>query len=245
MPVLQASGLVAGYGDAAVVNAVSLYVDPGEIVAIMGPNGAGKSTLIKALLGLVRVQAGTVSFRDQDITGLAPDTLVRLGIGYVPQSANVFPALSARENLELMLPRRQSRAQRAERIEQLLMLFPDLRARLRSRASVLSGGERQMLALARALVVPPALLILDEPTAALAPRVVARLFEKILEINSTGIPLLLVEQNARLALAHATRGYVLEGGRNAISGPAPALLESAEIGRLYLGDGTSKATRLS
>ncbi len=238
MTVLQVSNLTAGYGDAAILKDVNLYVDSGEIVAIVGPNGAGKSTLLKALLGLVKIHGGKVAFMAHDITACTPESIVRFGIAYVPQVANVFPALSVRENLEVMLPRRIPRGEGQARLEEVLVLFPSLRPRLAMRARVLSGGERQMLALARALVIRPSLLLLDEPTAAVAPRVVASVFEKIVEMNSTGITLLLVEQNARRALACSTRGYVLEGGRNAMTAPAPELLENPEVARLYLGGGT-------
>jgi ABC-type branched-subunit amino acid transport system ATPase component len=240
MSLLTVTGLVAGYKDSRVVKGVDLFVDPGEIVAIVGPNGAGKSTLLKALLGLVKVHGGRIVFKDRDITGCSPETVVRLGIGYVPQVANVFPTLSVRENLELMVPRRMARSQSQERLEEVLALFPALRTRMSARGKVLSGGERQMLALARALVIRPDLLLLDEPTAAVAPKVVSAVFDKIVEINSTGIPILIVEQNARRALACATRGYVLEGGRNAMTAPAAELLANPEMGRLYLGGGSAR-----
>lgn len=240
MTVLQVSNLTAGYGDSAILKDVNLHVDSGEIVAVVGPNGAGKSTLLKALLGLVKVHSGKITFMTQDITAWAPESVVRVGIAYVPQVANVFPALSVRENLALMLPRRMPRGEAQARLEEVMTFFPSLRPRLAMRAKVLSGGERQMLALARALVLRPSLLLLDEPTAAVAPRVVASVFQKIVEINSTGIPLLLVEQNARRALACSTRGYVLEGGRNAITAPASELLQDSEVARLYLGAGTMK-----
>jgi ABC-type branched-subunit amino acid transport system ATPase component len=240
--VLQVEGLVAGYGDAPIVNGVSLYVDPGEIVAIVGPNGAGKSTLLKALVGLVKIQGGRVTFLGHDIAGRSPESIVQLGVGYVPQVANIFSALSVRENLEIMLPRRMLREEQQRRLQEMLVLFPSLRPRLAMSAGVLSGGERQMLALARGLITRPQLLMLDEITAAVAPRVVALVFDKIVEINCAGIPVLLVEQNARRALACATRGYVLEGGRNAMTAPAAELLASPEMARLYLGGETIKRT---
>jgi neutral amino acid transport system ATP-binding protein len=240
MSLLTVTDLAAGYKDSRVLRGVDLFVDPGEIVAIVGPNGAGKSTLLKALLGLVKIQGGRVVFKDRDITGCSPETVVRLGIGYVPQVANVFPALSVRENLELMVPRGMARSLGQQTLEEVLTLFPALRPRMSARAKLLSGGERQMLALARALVIRPELLLLDEPTAAVAPKVVSAVFDKIVEINATGIPLLVVEQNARRALACATRGYVLEGGRNVITGPAAELLANPEMGRLYLGGGTAR-----
>jgi ABC-type branched-subunit amino acid transport system ATPase component len=240
MAVLEVSNLTAGYGDAAILKDVSLHIDAHEIVAVVGPNGAGKSTLLKALVGLVRTHSGNVTYMSQNITGWPPERVIRSGIGYVPQVANVFPALSVHENLALMLPRRMARGETQERLEQVLALFPMLTARLSMRAKVLSGGERQMLALARALVLRPSLLLLDEPTAAVAPRMVASVFQKIVEINAAGTPVLLVEQNARRALGCSARGYVLEGGRNAITARASELLEDPEVGRLYLGSGTSR-----
>ena len=155
MAVLSVDALIAGYGETPIVNGLSLYVDPGEIVAIVGPNGAGKSTLLKALLGLVKIHGGKVAFMGEDITSRSPESIVHLGIGYVPQVANVFPALSVRENLEIMLPRQMLREEGRRRLEEMLVIFPSLRARLGMRARVLSGGERQMLALARALVIRP------------------------------------------------------------------------------------------
>jgi len=238
MTMLQVSSLTAGYGDSAILKDVNLHVDSGEIVAIVGPNGAGKSTLLKALLGLVKIHEGKITFMAQDITACTPESIVRIGIAYVPQVANVFPALSVRENLALMLAHRMPRREAQGRLEEVLVLFPNLRPRLSMRAGVLSGGERQMLALARALVIRPSLLLLDEPTAAVAPRLVGSVFQKIVEINSMGVPILLVEQNARRALACSTRGYVLEGGRNAMTATAPELLENPEVARLYLGGGT-------
>lgn len=246
MPVLEVAELVAGYADSPILHGVSLTVDEAEIVAIIGPNGAGKSTLLKALIGMASIHSGSIRFCGNDIAGLAPEAIVSLGIAYVPQVANVFPSLAVRENLELMLPRGLSRSDRAASLEEVLKLFPAIRDRLSNRAKFLSGGERQMLALARALVVRPSLLVLDEPTAAVAPKVVTTVFEKIQEINSTGIPVLLVEQNARAALRCADRGYVLEGGKNAMTGPAAALLGSPEVGELYLGGTTrSNSTAVS
>lgn len=240
MALLDVANLTAGYGDSAILKEVNLSVETGEMIAVVGPNGAGKSTLLKALLGLVRIHDGHIVFRGREITGWSPEAIVRAGIAYVPQVSNVFPALSVRENLALMLPRRVERGEAQARLETVLALFPHLKPRLTMRARVLSGGERQMLALARAVMIRPSLLLLDEPTAAVAPRVVATVFDKIVEINSTGIPVLLVEQNARRALASSSRGYVLEGGRNAMTARASVLLNDPEVARLYLGAGTGR-----
>ncbi len=235
MSMLEVTDLVAGYGGDPIVNGASLHVAADEIVVIVGPNGAGKSTLVKALVGLVKIRSGKVMFNGENITGKTPEEIYGLRLAYVPQVRNVFTTLTIRENLEVMLPRGTRREHRAERLDAALELFPELLPRLDARATVLSGGERQMLAMARSLMVEPRLLIMDEPTAAVAPRLVSMIFERLVKICVAGYPILLVEQNARKALACSTRGYVLEGGRNAITAPAAELLASEEVGRLYLG----------
>jgi neutral amino acid transport system ATP-binding protein len=234
-PVLEVRDVAGGYGDALVLNGVSLHVASHELVTVIGPNGAGKSTLLKAIVGLVPVRGGTITFEGEPISGLSPEAIVARGLSYVPQVDNVFPRLTVRENLELMVPRGLGREERGRRLDATLAHFDRLGERLALRAGLLSGGERQMLALARALVNAPRLVLLDEPTAAVAPVVVSQIFAKIAEIRATGTPILLVEQNARQALAMSDRGYILEGGRNALSGAASDLLESDEVGRLYLG----------
>lgn len=234
-PVLEVQDVVGGYGDSLVLNSVSLTVAAHELVTVIGPNGAGKSTLLKALVGLVAIKSGTVFLAGRDITGMTPEAITALGVSYVPQVQNVFPSLSVRENLDLSVSRGVSRAEREGRVETTLGQFEALRSRLALRAGLLSGGERQMLALARALVNEPVLVLLDEPTAAVAPVVVAQIFAKIREIKESGVPVLLVEQNARHALALSDRGYILDGGRNALSGPASELLKSPEVATLYLG----------
>jgi ABC-type branched-subunit amino acid transport system ATPase component len=236
VPVLEIDELVGGYGGTMILDRASLNVEDGEIVAIVGPNGSGKSTLLKAIIGLVKPEAGRVVLDGTDVTGHSPEMMVRLGVGYLPQEANVFPALSVRENLELMLPRRTKRAVTLERLAETIDLFPSLKPRLGMRARLLSGGERQMLALARVLVIHPKLLMLDEPTAALAPIAIDAILAKISAINSvSGVPMLLVEQRARKALECAHRAYILEGGRVVVSGSASDLAAHPEIGRLYLG----------
>jgi ABC-type branched-subunit amino acid transport system ATPase component len=225
--------LVVGYGGAPVVRGVSLFVKEREIVALIGPNGAGKSTLLKAIFGLLTPEAGRVLFQGQDITGLPPELLVRRGLAYMPQARNVFPSLTVDENLQMggYLLQRGVR----ERMEQLYALFPQLAARRHLRASKLSGGERQMLALARALMLDPVLLLLDEPSAALAPAMVDAVFDRIRAINQAGVAILMVEQNAVAALRLAHRGYVLAAGRNQLEGTGAELLANEAVGRLYLG----------
>lgn len=233
MSLLAVQQLVVGYGGAPVVRGVSLHVEPGEIVALIGPNGAGKSTLLKAIFGLLRPETGHVLFKDEDITGLPPELLVQRGLAYMPQARNVFSSLTVEENLQMggYLLERGVR----ERMEQLYALFPQLAARRHVRAGKLSGGERQMLALARALMLDPVLLLLDEPSAALAPALVDAVFDRIRVINQAGVAILMVEQNAVAALRLAHRGYVLAGGRNQREGSGAALLADEAVGRLYLG----------
>lgn len=232
--VLEVRDLVAGYGEVEVLHGVSLRVAAGEIVAVIGPNGAGKSTLMKAIVGLLRPRAGQVLFLGEEISGLPPEQLVARGLCYVPQADNVFPSLTVQENLEMgayLLGRRGR-----ERLALAFALFPELAQRRRERAGRLSGGQRQMLALARALVLQPRLLLLDEPSAGLAPRLVELLFAKVKEINAAGTAVLMVEQNARQALKLAHRGYVLAMGQNRLEGPAQELLDSPEVARCYLGE---------
>ncbi len=231
--VLEASEVVSGYGEVEILHGVSLRLDQGEIVAIIGPNGAGKSTLMKALFGLLKVKSGTVRMNGQDVTGAAPERIVRQGMCYVPQSENVFPSLSIQENLEMgAFTRRDGYRQR---LEEVYGLFPDLAQRPELRAGKLSGGQRQMLALARALMLDPKVLLLDEPTASLSPKMVADIFDKIRNINQTGVAILIVEQNAKEALSFCHRGYVLAMGHNRLEGTGQELLDSEEVGKLYLG----------
>lgn len=233
MALLEVSDVVAGYGGTDILHGVSIAVDEGEIVTIIGPNGCGKSTLMKAIVGLVRVKAGAVTFQDTDISAQPPERIVRTGLCYVPQSANVFPSLSIRENLEMGGFVRSDDYQ--GRIEELFALFPDLARRPAQLAGSLSGGQRQMLAIARALMLDPTLLLLDEPSAGLSPAIMALVFERIQDINRAGVSLLLVEQNAREALRMSDRGYVLTAGQNRLEDSGPALLDNPEVVRLYLG----------
>jgi branched-chain amino acid transport system ATP-binding protein len=235
MTVLRIADLVAGYErDVPIVRSASLEIERGEIVAILGPNGAGKSTLIKAVAGLVPVFGGHVQLGESDITGRKAHELIRRGLAFVPQTENVFTALSVAENLALasaVLPR----GQRRERLEAMYGFFPDLARQKALPAGRLSGGQRQMLAVARALLVKPEVLMLDEPSAGLSPKLVELVFEKLREIRQSGVTILLVEQNARAALAIADRGYVLVEGRNYHAGSSAALFSDDTVAQLYLG----------
>jgi branched-chain amino acid transport system ATP-binding protein len=235
-PALEARGIEAGYGPLQILFGIDLAVGQGEHVLVFGPNGAGKSTLIKALFGLVRPGAGRVLLEGRDVTGRAPERMAGAGMAYVPQLSNVFASMSVRENLEIGGARLGAAAREA-RIAALAELFPVLGGRLRQTAGTLSGGERQMLALARALMPEPRVLLLDEPSAGIAPRLVERIFGMVADLRATGVSVLMVEQNARQALRYMDRGYVLESGRVRLSDDAAALIANPEIGRLYLGAG--------
>ena len=233
MALLEATGVVAGYGDTEILHGVSVSVKAGEIVTIIGPNGCGKSTFMKTVVGVVRVKAGSVVFRDQDISSRAPGQIVRAGLCYVPQTANVFPSLTIRENLDMGAFTRKD--DYSGRIKDMFEMFPDLAARPNQRAGNLSGGQRQTLAIARALMLDPVLLLLDEPSAGLSPTMRSSVFDHIREINATGVTVLLVEQNAREALRMSNRGYVLSSGENRLEDAGSALLDNPEVARLYLG----------
>ena len=235
--VLAVEGVVAGYfADVPILDGVDVTVARGEMVTIVGPNGAGKSTLVKAVIGLLRPWAGRILLRGEDITGRKPHVIVAQGVGYVAQRQNVFPTMTVAENLELgSLALREGTF--ASRQADILELFPRLQERRRQLAGTLSGGERQMLALARALMASPDVLLLDEPSAGLAPMAVDAIFERIATINASGVAILMVEQNARRALAISHRGYVLDTGRNRFEGPGLELLANPEVVDLYLGGG--------
>jgi ABC-type branched-subunit amino acid transport system ATPase component len=240
-PVLEVDGLVAGYGAGAdVVRGVSLSVDSGQMIAIVGPNGAGKSTLIKAICGLVPVRRGRVMLAGYEITGNTPHKVVRRGLGYVPQRDNVFPRLTIEENLEIGAMAFRDIDVRREK-ERLLDLFPSLARRRRHPAGILSGGERQMLAMARALLQRPNVMLLDEPSAGVDTKTVAVIWDQIATIHREGVATLLVEQNARQALALSDHGYVLDVGEIRYEGSGNDLLTDPRVGELYLG-GRSDAT---
>ena len=234
MATLTAQGIVAGYSAAdEVLKGVDFQVGQGEIVCIIGPNGAGKSTLLKAIAGLIRPSRGSVDLQGKDITGLAARDVSRLGLAYVPQEHNVFPTMSVRENLEMGGYVDRHAAER--RIDAVFSRFPVLATKRRHAARTLSGGERQMLAMAMALMVEPAVLLLDEPSAGLSPLAAAILFENIIAIHRSGVSIALVEQNANEALAISDRAYILVDGRNARTGDARALAADPEIRRIFLG----------
>ncbi|WP_175412703.1 ABC transporter ATP-binding protein [Streptomyces sp. TRM64462] len=232
--VLVADDLFAGYVPGVdVLRGCSVEVRHGELVGVIGPNGAGKSTLAKAVFGLLRVRKGTVRLHGDDVTNRPTHELVRRGVGYVPQLANVFPALTVEENLRMgVYLRPKDFAARAAVVEEL---FPVLAARRRQKAGSMSGGERQMLAMARALMMEPEVLLLDEPSAGLSPIYQDQVFERVREINGAGVAVLMVEQNARKCLQICARGYVLDQGRNAHTGTGVQLLHDQRVIDLYLG----------
>lgn len=233
MALLDVHHVNSGYGEMTILRDISMRVDAGEVVTLIGPNGAGKSTLLKTIFGLLMPTEGRIRFEDTDITGFKPPTLVRRGMSYVPQVDNVFPSLTVQENLEMGAFVRGDGL--AERLEEMYTFFPTLRLKRKQRVGGLSGGERQMVAMGRALMLDPRLLLLDEPSAGLSPRLVGMVFEKMAEINQTGVALLIVEQNARQALRLSHRGYVLASGQVRLEGKGDQLLSDEEVGRLYLG----------
>jgi branched-chain amino acid transport system ATP-binding protein len=232
---LLAEHVTGGYGKIDILHDVTVAVRAGEIVSIIGPNGAGKSTTFKAIVGFLRPRAGRVVFNGEEITGLRPDLVLRRGLAYVPQGRIVFPQMTVLENLDMggFIERDPARLARA--LERVHGLFPILHDRRRQKAGTMSGGEQQMVAMGRALMTDPRLILLDEPSLGLAPKFVTLIFEKLVEMKSTGYTLMLVEQNATRALAIADRAYVLELGRNRFEGPGPELLADPEVKRLYLG----------
>jgi branched-chain amino acid transport system ATP-binding protein len=234
-PLLTAHELIAGYGRIDILHGVSLEVRPGELVSVIGPNGAGKSTAFKSLVGFVPPRRGRVVFNGEDITGLPPNVVLRRGLAYVPQGRIVFPRMTVLENLEMGAYIVADRGRVAEALERAQALFPVLAERRRQPAGTLSGGEQQLLAIARALMTTPRLILLDEPSLGLSPKFVGLIFDKLLEMKRAGYTLMVVEQNAARALVVADRAYVLELGRNRFEGSGPGLLGDPEVKRLYLG----------
>ena len=232
--VLEIRGLEGGYGSVQILNGIDLYVEQGEFVTIIGPNGCGKSTFLKVLFGLATHHQGTILHNGADVSGWRTDRLVDRGVAYVPQVDNVFPSLSVRENLQ-MGGIRLTTKKIMPGIERACEMFPDLKLRMNDLAASLSGGERQMLAISRALISNPTFLLLDEPTAALSPRYQQQILENIDALRGEGISVLLVEQNARLSLARSDRGYIFAGGKVVHSGNAQNILDDPNIGDYFLG----------
>lgn len=231
---LETHDLHAGYVPGVnILNGSNVYVKKGELVGIIGPNGAGKSTLLKAMFGLVNIRQGTVLLNGEDITGLKADKLVSKGVGFVPQNNNVFPSLTIEENLEMGMYQKPKMYR--ERLEFVTELFPELTKRLKQRSGSLSGGERQMVAMSRALMMDPSMLLLDEPSAGLSPMRQDETFVNVQRINRAGVSIMIVEQNARRALQICDRGYVLDQGRDAYEGKGRELMNDPKVIELYLG----------
>jgi len=233
MTILRVEDVVSGYGSMEVLHGLSIEVEEGQIVSMLGPNGAGKTTLLRTVFGVLRPWKGKIYFKEEDISGLPPEKIVRMGMAYIPQEYNIFPSLTVHENLEMGAFIREDDI--GPRMEEIYELFPDLTDRRKSRAGQLSGGMRQMLAIGRALMLNPELLLLDEPSTGLAPFLVDAIFDRVEKLNDQGVTVFLVEQNAAKALQSSDRAYILEGGEKKAEGSAQEMLEDEEIGRLYLG----------
>jgi ABC-type branched-subunit amino acid transport system ATPase component len=234
---LELEDVVSGYGDAIIVHGVDMGVADGEMVTVIGPNGAGKSTLLKTIVGVVQAREGTITFDGDDIAGKPPEEVVEHGICYVRQDDNIFPNLSVMENLKMGAwpAEGEDWFDFEERLEDVFEQFPILEDRVDQRAGALSGGQQQMVAMGTAMILDPDLLVLDEPSAGLAPQLVEEVFEKIVDINDAGTTVLMVEQNARAALKRSDRGIVLDMGENRFEGTGEELLDSEEVAELYLG----------
>ena len=232
---LRAESITAGYGKMAILHDVTVEVRAGEMVSVIGPNGAGKSTAFKTIVGFLRPSGGRVHFDGQDIAGLRPDQVLHRGLAYVPQGRIVFPQMTVLENLEMGAYIERDGRRVREALERVYGLFPILAERRSQKAGTMSGGEQQMVAIGRALMTTPKLILLDEPSLGLAPKFVSLIFDKLVEMKRAGYTMMVVEQNAAKALAVADRGYVLELGRNRFEGTGRALLEDPEVKRLYLG----------
>ena len=233
MSLIAIENVVAGYGGAPILNGVNIAIEQSDIGVIVGPNGAGKSTTLKAVFGLLKVSAGSIRFSGEEITNSLPDRLVPMGLSYVPQEKNVFTSLTVEENLEMGAFTRKDDF--ASTMNWVYDMFPVLREKRRQPAGELSGGQRQMVAMGRALMSQPRLLMLDEPSAGLSPRYVLEIFEQIVKVNKAGVAILMVEQNARQALALASKGFVLAGGQNRFTGTGAELLADPEVAKSFLG----------
>jgi branched-chain amino acid transport system ATP-binding protein len=233
MPLIELKHVVAGYGGAPILNGVDMAIEQSDIGVIVGPNGAGKSTTLKAIFGLLKVTGGTIEFGGEDIANSLPDKLVPRGLSFVPQEKNVFTSMTVEENLEMGAFTRRDNFRPT--MDWVYAMFPVLAEKRRQPAGELSGGQRQMVAMGRALMSKPSLLLLDEPSAGLSPRYVIEIFETIVRVNKEGVGILMVEQNARQALAFASRGFVLAGGQNRFTGTGAELIADPEVAKSFLG----------
>lgn len=233
MTILKLENISGGYGEANILHGISMEINAGEIVVVIGPNGAGKSTAMKAVFGLLRLSGGSVWLDGEDITGMEPAQVVEKGVCYVPQTNNVFPTLSVQENLEMGAYIRKDDYR--PRLREIYEMFPPLAEKKKQQAGQLSGGQRQMVAMGKALMLEPKILMLDEPTAGLSPIYRNEIFQIVHQINTTGVPILMVEQNAKQSLTVANRGYVLVDGQNRTTGKGIDLLNDPEIARMFLG----------
>ncbi|MEO6396106.1 MAG: ABC transporter ATP-binding protein [Devosia sp.] len=233
MPLIEVSNVIAGYGAVPILNGVNIAIEQSDIGVIVGPNGAGKSTTLKAIFGLLKISAGSVTFNGEEIQNALPDRLVPLGLSFVPQERNVFTSLSVEENLEMGAFIR--RDDFSGTMASVYEMFPALKEKRRQPAGELSGGQRQMVAMGRALMGQPKLLLLDEPSAGLSPRYVIEIFETIVRVNKSGVGILMVEQNARQALAFASKGFVLANGQNRFTGTGAELMADPEVAKSFLG----------
>ena len=233
MPIIEVKNVVGGYGGAPILNGVNVAIEASDIGVIVGPNGAGKSTTLKAIFGLLTVTSGSVVFEGNEITNALPDKLVPLGLSFVPQEKNVFTSMTVEENLEMGAFVR--RDDYSDTLGEVYDMFPVLKEKRRQPAGELSGGQRQMVAMGRALMSKPRLLMLDEPSAGLSPRYVLEIFEHIVTVNKAGVAILMVEQNARQALAFASKGFVLAQGQNRFTGTGAELIADPDVAKSFLG----------
>ena len=233
MPLIEVKDVIGGYGGAPILNGVNIAIEQSDIGVIVGPNGAGKSTTLKAIFGLLKVTGGKVLFEGEEITNSLPDKLVPRGLSFVPQEKNVFTSMTVQENLEMGGFIR--RDDLTGTLNEIFDMFPVLAEKRKQPAGELSGGQRQMVAMGRALMSKPRLLMLDEPSAGLSPKYVLEIFEHIVTVNKAGVGILMVEQNARQALAFASRGFVLASGKNRYTGTGPELIADPEVAKSFLG----------
>ncbi|MBL4758136.1 MAG: ABC transporter ATP-binding protein [Rhizobiales bacterium] len=241
MAVLELENINGGYGQTEILHNVSMKVDPGEIVVIIGPNGAGKSTAMKSVFGLLNLTAGRILLDDEDITNTPPEKVVRKGVCYVPQTGNIFPNLTVHENLEMGAYVR--RDDFSGRLDEIYQLFPPLVEKRNQPAGTLSGGQRQMVAMGKALMLDPKILLLDEPSAGLSPKYRGEIFKVVRDINEAGTPILMVEQNAKQALGIADRAYILVDGKNRLEDTGKNLLANKEVAEMFLGGGKAAAKK--